>query len=109
MKIAIFVNYINQVPKISNSALSNCGGTDLRPQLASNHKQKLRDDLLIFHKLEMCVNGMGFYTMLPTAQAKFILLFNILTLKLTFASNALKTFRIVSMVTLLVLFSNLEI
>jgi len=64
MKIAIFVKHTNPQPKISNYAFSFRGGTDLRPQLASNHKQKLRDYLLIFQKLDWLDNGMGFYTML---------------------------------------------
>jgi len=64
MKIAIFAKHINLQPKLSNYTFSYLGGTDLRPQLANNHKQKLRDNLLTFQKLDWLDIGMGFDTML---------------------------------------------
>jgi len=64
MKIVIFAKHINLQPKLSNYAFTNYSVTDLRPQLASNYKQKLRDYLLLFQKLEMLDIGMGFDTML---------------------------------------------
>jgi len=72
MKIAIFVKLINLQPKLSNSNLSLHGGTDLRPQLASNHKQKLRDFLHLFQKLDWRDIGMEFDTLLGNVVITFM-------------------------------------